>query len=113
MHKYFVIMIFSGMLSSFSQILLKKSAIRKMDSVIKEYVNPYVITGYAITAICMILTMFGYRGVPLKYGAVLESLVYIYIMILSKFILGEKLSKRKIVGNVIIMMGVIIFSLGR
>ncbi|MCR5544170.1 MAG: DMT family transporter [Eubacterium sp.] len=113
MAKYFIIMIVSGMLSSFSQVLLKKSAEIKKDSVIKEYLNPYVITGYGITAFCMILTMIGYRGVPFKYGSVLESLTYIYIMILSKIFLGEKLTKKKIIGNLIIVAGVIIFSLGK
>lgn len=113
MIKYFAIMIFSGILSAFSQILLKKSAMKKKESVIKEYINPYVIIGYAITAVCMVLTMFGFRGVPFKYGAVLESLIYIYIMILSKLILKEKLTKRKILGNIIIVIGVIVFSIGR
>ena len=113
MVKYFIIMIISGMLSSFSQVLLKKSAETKKDSVIKEYLNPYVIIGYGITAFCMILTMIGYRGVPFKYGSVLESLTYIYIMILSKILLGENLTKKKIIGNLIIVAGVIIFSLGK
>lgn len=113
MIKYFIIMIVSGMLSSFSQILLKKSTLIKRNSVIKEYLNLYVIIGYGITALCMILVIIGYKGVPFKYGAVLESLTYIYIMILSKLILREKLTKRKILGNLIIVAGVIMFSLGR
>ncbi len=113
MLKYFAVMIFSGMLSSFSQVLLKKSAMSKKNSVIKEYLNPYVIIGYAITALCMVLTMLGYRGVPFKYGAVLESLAYIYIMILSRLLLHEELTKRKVLGNLVIVIGVIVFSIGR
>lgn len=101
------------MLSSFSQILLKKSAQKEKESVIKEYLNPYVIGGYAITAICMVLTIIAFKGMPFKYGAVLESLTYLYIMILSKILLGEKLTKKKVIGNIIIVIGVIIFSLGR
>ncbi len=112
MIKYYIIMIVSGMLSSFAQVLLKKSAQKKHDSVIKQYLNPYVIIGYGITAFCMILTMIGFRGVPFKYGAVLESLTYLYIMLLSRLLLGEKLTLKKIVGNLIIVAGVIIFSLG-
>ena len=113
MVKYFVIMIISGVLSSFSQILLKKSAGEKKDSLIKEYLNLYVIMGYVITALCMILTMIGYKGVPFKYGSVLESLTYIYIMILSRLLLGEKMTKKKLLGNIIIIIGVIVFSLGK
>ena len=113
MAKYYIIMLVSGFLSSFSQILLKKSALIERDSVIKEYLNPYVVGGYGLTAFCMILTMVGYRGVPFKYGAALESLTYLYIMVFSKLLLGEKVTKRKIAGNLIIVFGVILFSLGR
>lgn len=113
MAKYYIIMIVSGILSSFSQILLKKSTGIVRDSVIKEYLNPYVICGYGLTAFCMILTMVGYRGVPFKYGAALESLTYLYIMVLSKLLLGERVTKRKVAGNLIIVFGVILFSLGR
>ena len=113
MAKYYAIMIISGILSSFSQILLKKSAGKKKDSVIKEYLNPYVIIGYLITAFCMVLTMIGFKGVPFKYGSVLESLTYIYIMILSRIFLGEKMTVKKVVGKIIFVAGVIIFSLGK
>ena len=112
MSKYFAIMILSGVLSSFAQVLLKKSAQKEKDSIIKQYLNIYVIAGYGITAFCMILTMIGFKGVPFKFGAVLESLTYLYIMILSRLLLGEKLTKKKIIGNLIIVLGVIIFSLG-
>lgn len=113
MVKYFAIAIFSGILSSFSQILLKKSAQIKRASALKEYMNGYVISGYTITVLCMLLTVLAYRGMPFKYGAVLESLTYLYIMVLSKLLLGEKLTKKKVTGNIIIVIGVIIFSLGR
>ncbi len=79
----------------------------------KEYINTYVIGGYIITAVCMVLMIISYRGIPYKYGAVIESLAYLYIMIFSKLLLGEKLTKKKVAGNVIIIFGVIIFSLGR
>ena len=61
----------------------------------------------------MILTMFGYRGVPFKSGTVLESLTYIYIIVLSKLLLKEDLTKRKVLGKLIIVIGVIVFSIGR
>ena len=113
MGKYVLIMVFSGVLSAFSQILLKKSAQTERQSVVREYLNPYVIGGYLITVTCMLLVIIAYRGLPFKYGSILESLSYLYIMILSKVFLKEKLTKRKIAGNIIIVTGVIIFSLGR
>jgi drug/metabolite transporter (DMT)-like permease len=49
---------------------------------------------------------------PYKYGAVIESLTYIYILVLSRTLLGEKLTRRKVTGMFMIVAGVIVFSLG-
>lgn len=112
MIKYFLIAIFSGVLSAVSQVLLKKSAEKKRASLIGEYMNPYVAGGYLLTGICMLLMIIAYRGIPYKYGAILESLVYVYIMILSKMFLGEKITEKKLTGNILIVIGVIVFGLG-
>ena len=111
MVKYILIAVFSGILSAFAQVLLKKSSEGTYESRISEYLNPYVIVGYGITFLCMILMILAYKGLPYKYGAVLESLVYLYTMILSGIFLREKISLRKIVGNLFIVCGVVAFSL--
>lgn len=111
--KYLIIAIFSGMLSSVSQILLKKSTEKKQETVWKEYANIYVVSGYGIMFFCMLLTMIAYRGIPFKYGVVLESLVYFYIMVLSRIFFNEKITANKMIGNIMIVIGVMIFSLER
>lgn len=111
MIKYIMLSVVSGIMASFSQILLKKSAGKKKDTILGEYLNRYVVTGYAIMAVSMILTVIVYRGIPFKYGAVLESLAYLYIMILSRVFLREKITRKKVIGNLMIAAGVIIFSI--
>lgn len=111
MIKYVLLTIISGILSAISQIILKKSSGIPRKSKIKEYLNPYVISGYGITFLCMILMILAYRGLPYKYGAVMESLVYVHIMILSKLILKERITLKKVIGNSIIILGIIIFSI--
>jgi len=113
MSKYFIIAIFSGFLSSFSQVLLKKGSEKNRKSILQEYLNPYVIIGYFIMIACMLMTVIAFKGVPFKYSAVLESLGYIYIMILSRMIIKEAITKRKVIGNIMIIIGVIVFSLGK
>lgn len=112
MAKYFAVAIFSGVLSSFSQILLKKSAAGKKETTLSEYLNIRVIVAYGITFICMLLTIIAFKGIPYKYGPVLESLTYIYIMILSRLFIGEKITKNRLLGNIMIAVGVIVFSIG-
>ncbi|MBQ7673316.1 MAG: EamA family transporter [Alphaproteobacteria bacterium] len=110
MDKYVAIAVFSGVLSAFSQVLLKKSSGIQRDSKIKEYLNPYVISAYGITFICMVLMIIAYKGMPFKYGAVIESLGYLYIMILGRIFFGEKLTAKRVIGNLIIVCGVVVFN---
>lgn len=113
MVKYVLIAGFSGFLSSFSQVLLKKGSMHRSRSVIFDYLNPYVIGGYAITLLCMVLMILAYKGLPFKYGAIIESLVFLYVMILSKLFFNEKITRKKLLGNILIVAGVILFSLQR
>ena len=45
--------------ASLSQILLKKSAAKTYSSVIREYLNPYVIAGYGMMVLSTLLTVGG------------------------------------------------------
>lgn len=111
MTKYILIAMISGVASAVSQVLLKKSTQVAHKNWLTEYLNPYVIGGYGLTALCMVLMILAYRGLPFKYGAVLESLVYLYVMILSRIVFGEKITPRCLLGNLAIVAGVIVFSL--
>lgn len=112
MTKYVLIAVFSGILSAFSQVLLKRSSAIHRDSAFKEYFNLYVISGYGITFMCMVMMVIAYRGLPFKYGAIIESLVYLYVMILGRIFFKEKLTIKRIIGNLIIVCGVAVFSIG-
>jgi len=112
MGKYVLIALLSGVISACSQMLLKKSSQIERKSLIREYCNFYVICGYGLTFLCMVLMVIAYKGLPLKYGAVLEALVYFYVMILSRIFFGEQLTFRRIAGNALIVVGVAIFSMG-
>ncbi len=110
MVKGLVIVLVSGIISAFSQVLLKKSAQKTEKKGIGEYLNPFVIGGYALSFLCMILMIVAYRSLPLKYGVVFESLVYLYVMFFGKYFFDEKITKKKFLGNLAIVAGVIIFS---
>lgn len=96
--------------SAFSQVLLKKSAQKTYASVLREYLNPYVIIGYGMMALTTILTVLAYgTGLDYKNGPVIESLGYVLIMFLSLAFFGEKITAKKIVGNSLVIIGIIIF----
>ena len=109
MNKYVVLLILAVLVSSISQIILKKSASKSYNSVLKEYLNVYVITGYFLMVISTVLVVLGLKGVPYKNEPIIESLGYLFVMILSNRILGEKITKKKILGNGLILLGILIY----
>ena len=77
MNKYVLLLILAVLVSSISQIILKKSASKTYDSVLKEYLNVYVITGYVLMVISTVLVVLGLKGVPYKNEPIIESLGYL------------------------------------
>lgn len=109
MNKTFFILILSIFVASVSQVLLKKSSLKKYDSFIREYLNIYVITGYMLLLLSTVLTVVALKGMDYKNVPITESLGYIIIMILSYLFLSERITKKKIIGNIIILAGVVIY----
>lgn len=99
------------LISSFSQILLKQSANKKYNNKIKEYLNFKVIIAYMMFFSATLFSTIAFRVIPLSYGPVLESAGYIFVLILSYLILKERISKKKIQGIIVILIGILIFTL--
>jgi EamA-like transporter family. len=113
MVNYLLLMVVGVFISSISQILLKKGALNNLEeqSFLKQYLNKNVIGGYLLLFIALFMPLIAYTVVPLKYGAVVESLGYVFVMILSSIFLKERITKRRLIGNMLIVGGVIFFSL--
>lgn len=105
----YITLIISVCIASISQIFLKKSTYITYQSKIKEYLNPYVIFGYTLMVISTILTIIAFSNLHYKEGPMIESTAYFIVMILSYLFLNEKITKNKILGNLIIIIGIIIF----
>lgn len=55
--------------------------------------------------------MYAYKGIPLSMGPVLEATSYIYITIFGVCIFKEKLNPKKIVALLLIVGGILVYSL--
>ena len=108
---YSAILVFGVFISSISQVILKKSAQKKHTSVIKEYLNPYVITAYTIFVIATFMSIFAYRVIPLSLGAILDTSGYFFITIFGRIFFKEKITKKKLISLGIIILGIVIFSI--
>ena len=98
--------------TAFSQLLLKQSAGKTYRHTIFEYLNWRVITAYGIFVGVLLLNTYAYTHVDMKYGAVIDTFSYVFVMLLSYFILKEKFTKGKLAGNLLIMTGIFIYTLG-
>lgn len=102
----------SVIISSSSQILLKTGAKKNYSSAIREYLNLYVISGYALMLVSMILPIVAYRiGLEYKDAPVIEAIGPALVTVLSFFFFKEKLTFKKIIGNALVVIGIIVFYL--
>ena len=104
-------MLICTMFSAVSQILLKQSANEEHASALREYLNWRVITAYVIFGSVLLLNTYAYTKVDLKYGPVLDTFTYVFVLLLSFSVLKERVSKGKLVGNLIIILGVLVYTL--
>ncbi len=109
--KYIAIWMLSVFISSVAQVMLKVAANKTYDKKIKEYVNPLVITAYGIFFLSTILTMYALKFVPLTMSPIIESTSYIFVPVLGVFMLRERISKRRLLGMGIMVIGIFVFTL--
>ncbi|MCR5687978.1 MAG: multidrug ABC transporter [Lachnospiraceae bacterium] len=108
MTTYIFIFLFSSFISALSQILLKTAAGKQYSSWIYEYLNVRVICAYGIFFLASLITVFCYRVLPLSVGAMLEASGYVFVTVLGRLILKESVSRQKILGMVLVVLGVVI-----
>ena len=109
--KYMAVWMISVFISSVAQVLLKVAANKKYPSRIREYLNPIVIVSYGIFFLSTILTMYALKYVPLTMSPIIEPCSYTFVPALGWLVLKEKISKRRLLGMGIMLVGIAIFSM--
>ena len=110
---YSIFLLIAVFISSVSQILLKKAALKDYGgSKIREYLNPLVITAYAIFFVATFADIYAYKVVPLSMGPILEATGYIYVTLFGVKFFNEKINKGKIIALILILCGIAVYSLG-
>lgn len=98
-------------ISSISQIILKKAAEKEYPNKIREYLNVRVIFAYIVFFAATLCSVLAFTKIPLSLGPILESSGYFFVAILSYIFLKEKISKLKMLGLAIIIIGIVIYAL--
>lgn len=108
--KYACILLAGIFISSLSQVILKKAAMKQYHSPVREYFNLKVILAYMMFAVSVFCTVIAYRGIPLSMGAALESTGYLYITFFGVKIFNEKMNIRKWTALAFIVTGIIVYA---
>ncbi len=107
---YACVLLLGTFVASISQVLLKKASMKTYESKIKEYLNPQVIIAYTMFVLTTFMSIIAYKGIPLSMGPVLEATSYIYVTFFGVKIFHEKLNWKKVVALILIIGGIVIYS---
>ena len=112
MNRFYLMLMFVGtFFAAVSQILLKQSADRTYNRPFGDYLNWGVITSYGIYCGFLFLNTWCYTKIDMKYGSIIDTCCYVFVMLLSCLILKEKITRRKLAGNLLIICGVMIYTM--
>lgn len=109
---YSGILLLGTFISAVSQVILKRAALKKYDSKIKEYLNFPVIFAYALFVLTTLMCIIAYRVVPLSFGPVLESTSYLYVTLFGVLFFKEKVTKKKVAALALILVGIAVYAFG-
>jgi drug/metabolite transporter (DMT)-like permease len=98
--------------SAGAQMLLKQGARRGYRPWWRQYLNGWVIGGYAVMFAAMAANIWCmHRGLQLKELSIIESLSYLFVPALSWCIFKEPINRRKALAIAVIIIGVVVFFL--
>ena len=106
-----LIMVLGVVIAGFSQLLLKSAAQRTYKHWIYQYLNVRVILGYGIMVASTLCTVIAYRVLPLSMAPARDAFGQVVVAFLSWLILKEKITRRKLMGIIVIFAGILIFFL--
>ena len=111
MIKSYILGFLAVFIATIAQVLLKKEANVKHESFLQKFLNVKVISAYSIFLLSTILNVVAFKNIDLKYAVVFDVTGFIWIGLFSVFILKEKFNLRKIISFILIILGVIVFSI--
>ena len=97
--------------TAISQVLLKQSANKKYSNPLLEYLNWRGIVAHGIFFGVLLLNTWCYTKVDMRFGPVIDTAAYVFVLIFSRVILNEKITKGKLVGNLLIIAGILIYTM--
>jgi drug/metabolite transporter (DMT)-like permease len=101
--------IFGAFITGVSQMLLKTQANKaKKKGFLRKFLNVRVICSYALLMLTLAINQLALIYVPVSVLPCITATSFIWIFLMGRFVLKEKVSKRKVIGIGIILVGIFI-----
>ena len=110
-NRYAILFVFNVLLAVGAQVLLKNSANKNHVSIIKEYLNPLVLSAYCIFVLNTLVSIYCYKFLELKQGGVLQMFSYIFVLVLDRLIFKQRITSKRLIGMLLILSGILVFYL--
>lgn len=104
----YIFAIAAVIIASASQVLLKKKASKAPKNFFKKFLNGPVILSYLLLFLSMALNSLALREMGMTVLPCITATSFLWIMVLSAIFLGEKPTRRKVIGIVMILVGVVV-----
>lgn len=106
---YFVILVFMTVCGAVASLFLKRAS--GTEGIFKMFLNINLYLGGGLYLISAVLNVYILRYLDYSVVLPLTSITYIWTMVLSYMILKEKITMKKIMGVVLILVGAIFVSI--
>lgn len=106
---YFMILIFMTLCGAVASLFLKRAS--GTEGILKMFLNINLYFGGGLYLISAVLNVYILRYLDYSVVLPLTSITYIWTMILSYMILKEKITVKKMLGVVLILMGAVFVSI--
>jgi drug/metabolite transporter (DMT)-like permease len=105
------IILLSNLVAAVSQLLLKQAAKKTWPNWWRSFLNVRIILAYGLFFATTLFSVYALRFIPLSLSAALGASGQIFVPLLSRLVLHEKISKQRALGMLIIVAGIVVFSL--
>lgn len=113
MNEYYAAAFMGAFLTAVAQVFLKYGAIRKKNRhFFSKFYNPFSLAGYFTFVIVTLLNLYALQEIRLIDMVYIVPLSFVLVLLGSRFIFGEKLSIRQVVGFFILLFGIVLFNIG-
>ncbi|MCL5430414.1 MAG: EamA family transporter [Candidatus Marsarchaeota archaeon] len=112
---YLVIFItlIAAVITSFSQLLYKKglkNKIEKMTHVLRLLRNKWIIAGLFCIVLSLAIYLYALSQAPLSVVYPIFASTFIFVPIISVFVLKEKMTTMRVIGMLVVVIGIMVIA---